>query len=59
MLLECGEELLGFGQRQAEVLDTLAHLIEDHHLMPGLFLIILCTHDELYLEPHGAVLLLG
>jgi len=33
--------------------------IEDHHLMHGLFLTILCTHDELYLEPHGAILLLG
>jgi hypothetical protein len=59
VLLKRGEELFRFSQRQAEVLDTLAHLIEDHHLMPGLFLIILCTHDELYLEPRGAVLLLG
>jgi hypothetical protein len=59
VLLKRCEELFRFRQRQAEVLDTLARLLENHHLMHGLFLTILCTHDELYLEPHGAILLLG
>jgi hypothetical protein len=57
VVLQRGEELFGFRERQAEVLDLVARLIENDHLMDGVFLPILCTHDELHLEPHRAILL--
>jgi hypothetical protein len=59
VVLQRGEELLRFRQRQAEVLDLLARLIEDNQFMDGFFLAIICTYDELHLEPHGAILLPG
>src|SRR5574341_1043174 len=56
MLLECGEKLLGFGQRQAKVLDTLAVLLEDSHLLHLFLTTIVCTDHELHLQLHWGIL---
>ena len=42
-----------------KVFEALTRLVEDRQLMYGVFLPILCTHDELHLEPHRAILLPG
>jgi hypothetical protein len=59
VVLQRREELFRFYPRQAEVLDLLARLLEDNQFMDGVFLAIICTYDELHLEPHGAILLPG
>jgi hypothetical protein len=57
VVLQCRQELFGFRERQAEVLDLLACLIENDHLLDSVFLPILCTHAALHLEPPRAILL--
>jgi hypothetical protein len=47
------QELFCFSQRQAEVCDALAGLVEDCYLMHRVFLTIFGPHDELHLTPWG------
>ena len=49
VVLQRREELFRFCERQAEVFDALAGLVEDHHLMHRVFLPIFGTYDELHL----------
>jgi len=53
------EELCRFSPRHAEGLETLACLIEDSHLLPGLFPTLRGTHEARHHAPHGAILLRG
>ena len=57
VLLRRREELFRFRQRQAEVFEALARLVQDGDLVHRVFLPVLCTHNELHLEPHRAILL--
>jgi hypothetical protein len=47
MLLQSREELLRFGQREAQMLDLLVRLLQHRDLLHLLFTTILCTHNEL------------
>ena len=46
-LQERREGLLRFRKGQAEVLNALAGLLQDHHVGEGFFVAIIVTHDEL------------
>jgi hypothetical protein len=58
-LLQRGEDLLRFRQRQAEVLDALAGLLEDCHIGEGFFMAIVIAHHELDSDLMGAILQSG
>jgi len=53
-LLKRGEDLLRFGEGQTEVLNTLAGLLQDHHIDEGFFVAIVVAHHELDFELHGS-----
>jgi hypothetical protein len=52
-LLDGLEQLFGFGEGQAQMLDTLAVLLQGDHVRHGLFLAILGAHDKLNFDTHG------
>ena len=59
VLLQHHEELLGFRQPQAEVLDSLAILLEGRYLLHRFFTTIVSTDYELHLQLHGEPSTLG
>ena len=58
-LLESGEELFRFNERQAQVLDALAVLLQGDDVGHGFFTAIIGAHDELKFDMHGELLRFG
>jgi hypothetical protein len=58
-LLECREGLLRFREGQAQVLNALADLLQNHHVGEGFFVAIIVAHHELDSDLMGAVLQSG
>jgi hypothetical protein len=51
--LDRGEELVGFPECQAQVLDTLGVLLQGDNVSDGFFPAIIAAHDELEFDAHG------
>jgi hypothetical protein len=58
-LLDDGEELFGFSERQAQVFDALGVFRQGEHIRHGFFTAIVSAHDELNFAVHGALLRFG
>ena len=52
-LLDRGEELLGFSQSQAQMLDALVVLFQGDEVGDGFFTAIIATYDQLSFDTHG------
>jgi hypothetical protein len=52
-LLDGGEEVLGFGKCQTQMLDTLVAFVQGDHLRHGFLAAIVATPDELKFDTHG------
>jgi hypothetical protein len=53
-LLERDEGLLRFREGQAEVLNALTGLLQDHYIGEGFFMAIIVAHHELDCNLHGS-----
>jgi len=49
VLLELGEELLGFGEGESQLLKPLAIFLQFRHFMDRVRSLIVCTNDQLHL----------
>src|SRR6266511_1579607 len=58
-LLDGFEELLGFGERQAQMLDPFGILPQGDDVRHGFFAVIIGAQDELKFDMHGGLLRLG
>jgi hypothetical protein len=59
VLLEGLEDLFRVNERQAEVLEAFAVLLQDHHIGKGFFMALVVAHNELDLSFMGVVLQFG
>jgi hypothetical protein len=59
MLLDQRQELLGFSQCQAQVLNALGVFRQGEYIRHGFFTAIVGVHDELDFTVHGVLLRFG